>query len=237
MKPRIDVVSELKLIDAARNMVRGGYSLALGNAMSAAIKKRLITNKIGEDGRRVRSGGVLTGRMWDGWRVKPTGKGTKAFFGGSSISSRWILKEKLGELTDEEIRKIQKGAPTPMVWLTKAAGVPLARIQDSSGKWIVRKTPDRAADAWERKGKKRPKPPKVRNRIKAASVQWGAGNSDFKNRSFLGPRKEEIDAALEFVSAYMEKNSAKGMTGFAHSYERAGQYSQLLMKELRSRTR
>ena len=237
MKPTLQAQADFKLHNAALDMVRGGYAQALGSALAASVRQRLVEDQIGEDGRPVRSGGYVTGRMWQGWRVLPSGRGSKAFFGGSSISSKWILAKKLGEMDDAEIRRIQRGGSIKMTWLTKQRGVDKIPIRLPSGKWTVRSTPDTGAQAWEKKGRRREKAPKVRNRIKAASVQWGDGNSDYKNRSFIGPRENETRAALVWTAAFLERNTMKGGADLAHTINAAERHSARMVREIRRRVR
>lgn len=237
MRPTLKADADFKLLNAATEMIRLAYTAAIGEALSAAVKHRLTSAMMGEDGRKVRTGGVLTGRMWRGWRSKPSGRTVKSFFGGSSISSRWILAKKMGEMDDDEIKRLQKGGATKMTWLTKQRGVEKVRIRDSSGKWIVRTAPDTEAEAWEKEGHKRSKPPKVRNRIKAASVQWGNGNTDYKARSFLGLQEGETMAALEWLMSFIERTTMKGGSDFAHSFSRAEQHNARVAQEIRRRAR
>ena len=123
-------MEETLIENAAAEMIRFNVARRCGEAFIERIKERLTEDNVGADGRPVLTGGLRTGQMWRGFKIKPGGQGARGYFAGSSFNSRYyeteiqkkpdrdlIEFEKTLSQKEKIIRKrtaAKKGAPSPL---------------------------------------------------------------------------------------------------------------------------
>lgn len=211
-------MEETLIENAAAEMVRFNVAKRCGEAFLETIKGRLTEDSVGADGRPVLTGGLRTGQMWRGFKIKPGGRGARGYFAGSSFNSRFY-EVAMKNQPDVELMDFEKSLKKEDLAVRK-------RKAAESGKPIK-----------EFKGNK------IANRIKARSVQWGRGADDAsgdysrRGRSFLGFTAEEAAAVVQWLERWLIKRygDAQAVRKMGWQLTRALAMSERMKKELHRR--
>ena len=205
--------------NAAAEMIRFNVARRCGEAFIERIKERLTEDNVGADGRPVLTGGLRTGQMWRGFKIKPGGQGARGYFAGSSFNSRYYETE-IQKKPDRDLIEFEKTLSQKEKIIRKRTaakkGVALGKIKSVK---------------------------KVANRIKARSVQWGrktndeTGDYSRQGRAFLGFTDAEAATVIAWLEQWLIKRygDAQAVRKMGWQINRALKMSEDMKKKLHQR--